>query len=59
MKICSLTFTIGWAAALVFGWLALAAPRGEPQMLLMMNAGLAALGFAAGMWSWIMIRRAI
>lgn len=57
MKICSTMFVIGWGAALAFGWLALAAPAGEPQMQHIMNILLAAAGFGTGMWSWVRIRR--
>jgi hypothetical protein len=57
MKSCAMVFTIGWAAALAFGWLALAAPAGEPVALQMTNILLAAAGAGAGLWSWLRIRR--
>lgn len=57
MKTCAMMFTVGWAAALAFGWLALAAPQGEPVSLQMTNILLAATGAAAGLWSWLRIRR--
>lgn len=57
MKICSILFTIGWAAALAFGWLALAAPQSEPAPQLVLNTILAALGAGVGTWSWLRLRR--
>lgn len=57
MKNCAMIFTIGWAAALAFGWLALAAPHSEPVALQMVNIMLAASGAGAGLWAWLRIRR--
>ena len=56
MKICATVFTIGWGAALAFGWIALAAPADEPAGLQTLNMLLAAAGAGAGMWSWLRIR---
>ncbi|MFC2966632.1 hypothetical protein [Acidimangrovimonas pyrenivorans] len=50
-------FTIGWLAALTFGWIAVAAPADEPQMMLALEVLFAAIGAAIGMWSWLRIRR--
>jgi len=55
-KACSIVFTIGWAMALTFGWIALAAPPDEPDGLRTINMALAALGAGAGIWSWMRIR---
>lgn len=55
-KACSIIFTIGWASALTFGWIALAAPPGEPEHLRTLNMMLAAMGTGAGLWSWLRIR---
>ncbi|MDP3341811.1 hypothetical protein [Frigidibacter sp.] len=57
MKICSIMFTIGWAAALAFGWMALAAPQGEPEALLVLHMALSALGAGLGLFAWVRIRR--
>ena len=57
MKSCAMMFTIGWAAALAFGWLAMAAPANESVALQMTNILLAAAGAGAGLWSWLRIRR--
>lgn len=57
MKTCAMLFTIGWGAALAFGWLALVAPSGEPASLQMINLVLAASGAGAGLWSWLRLRR--
>jgi hypothetical protein len=56
-KHCSIVFTIGWAMALAFGWIALAAPPEEPDHLRTINMLMAALGAGAGIWSWVRIRR--
>ncbi len=56
-KTCATVFTIGWGAALAFGWIALAAPPDEPTGLRTINMLLTALGVGAGMWSWVRIRR--
>ncbi|MBW0158550.1 hypothetical protein OE699_10235 [Sedimentimonas flavescens] len=57
MKTCATVFTIGWAAALAFGWIALAAPSSEPMGLQVTNMLLAAAGAAVGLWSWLRLRR--
>ncbi len=57
MKIWSIMFTVGWAAALAFGWMALAAPQAEPPGRLVLYITLAALGGGLGLWSWLRIRR--
>lgn len=57
MKTCAMVFTIGWGAALAFGWIALAAPANEPGSLQTFNMLLAAMGAGAGLWSWLRIRR--
>jgi len=57
MKICATVFTIGWGAALAFGWIALAAPPEEAAQMQTMNIALAALGGGAGLWAWLRIRR--
>ncbi len=57
MKTCATVFTIGWGAALAFGWIALAAPADESASMQTLNIALAALGAGAGMWSWLRIRR--
>lgn len=57
MKTCAIMFTIGWAAALTFGWLALGAPDDEPQKYVAINLLLAAMGAAIGTWSWLRIRK--
>ncbi|AQS46423.1 MULTISPECIES: hypothetical protein [Thioclava] len=57
MKTCATVFTIGWGAALAFGWIALAAPPEEPTTLQTLNIVLAALGAGAGLWAWVRIRR--
>ncbi|WP_212523051.1 hypothetical protein [Actibacterium sp. MT2.3-13A] len=57
MKTCSIMFTIGWAAALVFGWMALSAPAAEPPMLQVADVLLAAAGAAMGSFAWIRIKR--
>ncbi|MDF1620310.1 hypothetical protein [Pseudothioclava nitratireducens] len=57
MKTCATVFTIGWGAALAFGWIALAAPASESAGMQTLNMMLAALGAGAGMWSWLRIRR--
>jgi len=57
MKICSIMFTIGWAAALAFGWMALAAPPSEPESLLVLHMALSAMGAALGLFAWVRIRR--
>lgn len=57
MKTCATVFTIGWGAALAFGWIALAAPPNEPANLQMINMALAATGAGLGLWSWVRIRR--
>jgi len=57
MKTCSIMFTIGWAAALVFGWMALSAPASEPPMLLVADVLLAAVGCAMGAFAWVRIKR--
>ena len=57
MKTCATVFTIGWGAALAFGWIALAAPPGESQSLQILNFLLAAAGAGAGIFSWVRIRR--
>ncbi|KEO54129.1 MAG: hypothetical protein H5U24_03530 [Thioclava marina] len=57
MKTCATVFTIGWGAALAFGWIALAAPPEEPTQLQTLNIALAALGAGAGLWAWVRIRR--
>ncbi|MGC9370589.1 MAG: hypothetical protein ACP5DX_13705 [Paracoccaceae bacterium] len=50
-------FTIGWAAALVFGWMALTAPATEPPTLLVVDLLLAAIGAAMGAFAWMRIKR--
>ncbi|WP_126979033.1 hypothetical protein [Frigidibacter oleivorans] len=57
MKTCSILCVTGWSAALAFGWLALAAPQGEPAGQLALHMALAGTGAAAGMWSWLRISR--
>ncbi|MBD3763516.1 MAG: hypothetical protein IE927_01960 [Rhodobacterales bacterium] len=57
MKLCSIMFTVGWAAALVFGFLAVSAPAGESAALLVTHVLLAAAGAAAGLWSWLRVCR--
>ncbi|WP_417806193.1 hypothetical protein [Thioclava sp.] len=57
MKICATVFTIGWGAALVFGWIALAAPPEEASQMRSITIVLAALGAGAGLWAWLRIRR--
>lgn len=57
MKTCSIVFTVGWAAALVFGWLVVAAPMDEPQSMKLINGTLAVIGAGMGFWSWLRIRR--
>jgi len=57
MKICATVFTIGWGAALAFGWIALAAPPEAASHLQTINIALAALGAGAGLWAWLRIRR--
>ncbi len=57
MKTFSLLFVIGWGAALAFGWMALVAPAGEPQVQRMVSFLLAATGFGVGLWAWVKIRR--
>ena len=58
MKTCATLFTIGWGAALSFGWIALAAPADEASQLQSLNITLAALGAAVGLWAWLRLRRA-
>ncbi len=57
MKLCSIMFTVGWAAALVFGFLALAAPNGEPTGFVVGYTLLAFGGAAMGLWSWLRVCR--
>lgn len=57
MKTCATVCTIGWGAALAFGWIALAAPMGEPGGLQTLNMLLASAGAGAGLWSWLRLRR--
>lgn len=57
MKLCSIMFTVGWAAALIFGFLALAAPSDESSTYLVVNTILAAGGAAMGLWSWLRVCR--
>jgi len=57
MKTCSIMFTIGWAAALVFGWMALSAPATEPPTLMVVDMLLAAVGAAMGSFAWMRIKR--
>lgn len=57
MKTCAMIFTIGWGAALAFGWIALAAPTSESETLRTFNMLLAAMGAGAGLISWLRIRR--
>ena len=58
-KACSVAFTIGWASALTFGWIALAAPPDAPVGTRTINMILAAFGAGAGLWSWMRVRRDI
>ncbi|KEO52242.1 hypothetical protein [Thioclava indica] len=57
MKICATVFTIGWGAALAFGWIALAAPPEEASQMRSITILLAAAGAGAGLWAWLRIRR--
>ncbi|PTV95108.1 hypothetical protein C8J27_10551 [Rhodobacter aestuarii] len=57
LKTCSIAFTIGWLAALTFGWIALAAPPEEPALIRTINIMFAAMGAGAGIWSWMRIKR--
>ena len=57
MKVCSIMFVIGWGAAAAFGFLAITGAGEAPQGLMVIYELLAAAGFAAGMFSWLRIRR--
>ncbi len=56
-KTWALICVIGWAAAVTFGWIALAAPGGEPAALHSTNIILAALGAGLGLVSWLRLNR--
>lgn len=57
MKSCSIICVVGFGALLSFGYLALAGAGSEPPRTMVINELLAAAGFAAGLYSWLRIRR--
>ena len=57
LKTCSIVFTVGWAMAVVFGYLALSAPPGASAGLQVLNTLLAFAGAMLGLFAWSRILR--
>ncbi|MEI4472040.1 hypothetical protein V8J39_12185 [Frigidibacter sp. MR17.24] len=59
MRLAAFAFIIGWSSLLAFGWLALSAPASDFPPIIVTDSLLAACGGAAGLWSWLALRRAM